>query len=113
MMIETGTMIGFAPPPTGPDGAAQSPGWASFVPMILMLGVFYFVLIRPQMKAKKAQEAMIEAIKTGDDIITTGGILGTVANVKDKTVIVKVADNVKLEILKAHVAQVTKVEKKS
>lgn len=90
--------------------ADQAPGWAQFVPFIFIIAIFYFVLIRPQMKAKKEQDKLISTTKTGDKVITTGGILGTVANVKDKTLIVKIADNVKIEVLKTHIATVTKPE---
>jgi preprotein translocase subunit YajC len=110
MLFETGTMIGMSQPA---EGASQTPPWSFMVQMVLMIGIVYFIMIRPQMKAKKEQAAMLEAMKTGDDVITTGGILGTVANVKETTVIIKIADNVKIEVVKAHVAQVTKVEKKS
>lgn len=88
----------------------QAPGWANLVPFIFIIAIFYFVLIRPQMKAKKEQETLIASAKTGDQVITTGGIVGTIANVKDKTVLVKVSDNVKLEILKTHLLSITKPE---
>lgn len=88
----------------------QAPVWAQFVPFLFIIAIFYFVLIRPQMKAKKEQETLISSAKTGDKVVTTGGIVGVIANVKDKTVIVKVADNVKLEILKTHLASITKPE---
>jgi len=88
-------------------GAAnqQSPafmfGW-----IILMLGIFYFLMIRPQQKREKARRAMIEAVKSGDRIIFSGGMMGVVKNVKEKTVIVKIADNVKVEILRGAVSRV-------
>jgi preprotein translocase subunit YajC len=86
----------------------QAPGWTQIVPFIFIIGFFYFILIRPQMKAKKEQETLISSIKTGDKVITSSGILGNIANVKDKTVIVKIADNVKIELLKSHVTTVIK-----
>jgi preprotein translocase subunit YajC len=91
-----------AAPPSGP--AALTP----FVYMAVMVVIFYFILIRPQAKAKKEQEELIAKVKVGDKVVTSGGILGTIANVKDKTVVVKVADNVKIEVQKTHLATVTK-----
>ena len=92
--------------------AASPAGPASLTPfvyMAVMVVIFYFILIRPQNKAKKEQEEMIAKTKVGDKVVTSGGILGTIANVKDKTVILKVADNVKIEVQKTHLASVTKV----
>jgi preprotein translocase subunit YajC len=65
------------------------------------------MLIRPQQKKQKEMQRMIESLKSGDKIVTNGGILGTVTNVKDKTVIVRIADNVKIEILRSAVQTVT------
>ena len=88
----------------------QAPGWTLLVYGALFFGMLYFMMIRPQQQAKKQQDALISSVKTGDKVITTGGILGTISNVKDKSVIVKVADNVKIEFLKTHIASVTKNE---
>ncbi len=68
----------------------------------------YFALIRPQSQAKKKAEETIKSAKTGDKIVTTSGIHGVITNVKDSTVIVKVADNVKLEIEKSHIDKITR-----
>lgn len=71
--------------------------------LVLMFVIFYFVLIRPQRKKQKELEAKIAALKSGDRIISAGGIHGMVARVKDRTVIVKVADNLKLEFEKSSI----------
>ena len=76
--------------------------------MVLMFVMMYFLLIRPQRKQQKEHQARIAALKIGDKIITSGGIHGLVANVKETTVVVKVADNVKIEMEKSAVANVTK-----
>jgi len=68
----------------------------------------YFVLLRPQMKRQKDQQRLVSALKTGDRVVTNGGIHGLISNVKDTTVIVKVADNVKIEIEKTAVTTVLK-----
>ena len=73
----------------------------SIVPLILMIGVFYFILIRPENKRKKEAEAMRSAVKVGDEITTIGGVVGTVVNVKeDKVVIETSADQVRIEFTK-------------
>ncbi|HWB58418.1 MAG TPA: preprotein translocase subunit YajC [Chthoniobacteraceae bacterium] len=76
--------------------------------MVLIFGVMYFLLIRPQSQKQKQQQAMISSLKTGDKVVTAGGIHGLISNVKETTVIVKVADNVKIEVDKSAVTGVTK-----
>jgi len=78
------------------------------VPMICIFAIFYFLAIRPQSQRQKQQEALIKAVKTGDKIITASGIHGMVSNVKETTLIVKIADNVKIELEKSSVASVVK-----
>ena len=94
-----------AAPPQNPLGAA--------VPFILMAVIFYFLLIRPQQKRQRELTAMISAVKTGDNVVMNGGIHGIVTNVKDATLIVKVADNVKIEFDKSAVARVEKTSAES
>jgi len=79
---------------------------AQFAPLIFIGVIFYFLLIRPQQKQRKEQQKLIEALKTGDKVVTSSGIYGLISNVKEKTVLLKVADNVKIEIDKAAVATV-------
>ena len=78
--------------------------------MVVTFGVigvaFYFVLIRPQSKQRKEQEALINNVKTGDKVLMNSGIFGIVTNVKEKTLMVKIADNVKVEVLKSAVGSV-------
>jgi preprotein translocase subunit YajC len=72
-----------------------------------ILGVmFYFLLIRPQQKQRKEQEELLKNVKTGDKVLMNSGIFGIVSNVKDKTLMVKIADNVKVEVLKSAVGSV-------
>ena len=68
--------------------------------------MFYFMMIRPQSKQKKEQENLLKNLKTGDKVLMTNGIFGIIANAKDKTFIVKIADNVKIEVLKSAVTTV-------
>ncbi len=72
--------------------------------------MIYFALIRPQQQAKKKADETIRSAKTGDKIVTTGGIHGTITNVKDTTVIVKIADNVKIEVEKTNIDKITRTE---
>lgn len=82
----------------------------SFVPLILIFVIMYFVLFRPQIKRQKEQAAMASTLKTGDRVVTASGIHGMISNVKERTVIVKVADNVKLEMEKSAITNVVKAE---
>ncbi len=70
--------------------------------------ICYFVIFRPQQKKAKEQAALISSLKTGDQVITSGGFHGMISNVKDTTVIVKFAENVKIEVDKASIVGVTK-----
>jgi len=73
------------------------------LPMILLFGAMYFLLIAPQRKKQKEHEKMMAALQTGDEIITTGGIYGTITSVKDDRFIVRVSDGQKLEISKGFI----------
>src|SRR5437868_6496093 len=83
-------------------------GLISFVPFILIFVIMYFVMIRPQMRRQKEQQRLVGSLKTGDRVVTSSGIHGLIANVKDSTVIVKIADNVKIEMDKTAIANVAK-----
>lgn len=89
----------------------NAPEWAKMLNTmlfpVLIFVVFYFMLIRPQQKKQKATQKMLESLRSGDKVVTTSGILGTVTNVKEKTVIVRIADNVKVELLRSAVQTVT------
>ena len=77
-------------------------GFAQFIPLILNFVIFYFFLIRPQQKKVKEHKAMVEGLKRGDKVITSGGITGTVERLIDNDKIeVEIAENVKVEIVKA------------
>ncbi len=77
-------------------------GIAQFIPLILIFVIFYFFLIRPQQKRVKDHKAMVEALKRGDEIITSGGIIGTIDKVmEDDRIEVNISDNVKVQIIKS------------
>ncbi|MEC9332362.1 MAG: preprotein translocase subunit YajC [Verrucomicrobiota bacterium] len=68
---------------------AQSGGFEMFLPMVFMIVIFYFLLIRPQTKREKERKKMVEALKSGDSVVTRGGIVGTVQSVKADTVTIR------------------------
>ena len=80
----------------------------SFVPIILIFVIFYFLLIRPQQKKQKQHAEMISKLKKGDHVVTTGGIYGIISTVKDKTVLLKIDENVKIEVQKNCISYVGK-----
>ncbi len=101
-------LIAMAPPPAGQEVNPKAQ-MMQMIGMFVILGVmFYFLLIRPQSKQRKEQENMLNNVKTGDQILTSGGIYGIVTNVKEKTLTVKIADNVKVEIAKSALTSVIK-----
>lgn len=79
-----------------------------FIPLIFIFIIMYFVMIRPQKKRQEQQQKLIGGLKTGDRVVTNAGIHGLIANVKESTVLVKVADNVKIEIDKSAITNVLK-----
>jgi preprotein translocase subunit YajC len=90
------------PPPAGsPIALFAQFGW-----IILVFAVMYLLLIRPQQQQQKKMQAMLKALKKGDRVVTTGGIIGSVVGVEDAKVVLKVSDEVKLEFLKSAVVQV-------
>lgn len=88
-------------------GTTPSP-LVGFVPIILMFVIFYFLLIRPQQKRQKEHQQVIEKLKKNDEVVTTGGIYGTIVNVKDDTFILRIDDNVKIEVSKTAVGYLKK-----
>lgn len=96
-------ILAMAPPPGGQN--QQSP---LFFPVMLvfMFAFFYFVLFRPQQQREKQRRELMANIKSGDRVAFSGGIIGIVTNVKDKTFTIKIADNVKIEVARSAVSQV-------
>ncbi len=104
MMDLFSTVIAMAPPPGG-GGQQQSP---MFMPVFLgiMMLIFYFMLFRPQQRREKERKEMMANIKSGDKVVFSGGIMGIVTNVKEKVFVIKIADNVKIEVSRGAVSQV-------
>lgn len=80
----------------------------SFLPLILIFVIFYFLLIRPQQKQRKQHGEMLKSLAKNDEVVTNSGIHGTIMNVKDTTVTLRVDDNVKIEVEKFSVAYIKK-----
>lgn len=94
---------------TPPPGQPQAPSaWVQIMPMVLLFGAMYFFMIAPQRKKQKEHARMLAALQTGDEVITNGGIYGTITNVKDDRFVVRIADNTKIEIGKGFIQTVLK-----
>ena len=78
-------------------------GMGMFAYIILLVGVFYFMLIRPQQKQKKQRISMMESLNVGDEIFTAGGILGTITRIKDQTVWLRISEKCEIELLKSSI----------
>lgn len=91
---------------TAPSASGMAGMLSTFLPMIAIFAIFYFFLIRPQNKKQKETEKMIAALKKGDKVVTIGGIHGVISSTKEKTVVVKVDDNTKIEFNRTAIATV-------
>ena len=85
---------------------AQGSPFGFLLPMLVIFGAFYFLLIRPQQKKQKAHGELIAALSTGDEILTIGGILGKVTSVSEHYASIQLADNVEIKIQKSSVSAV-------
>lgn len=89
-----------------PAAQQQPPAWTSLVMFVPIIVIFYFLLIRPQQKKAKEHSEMIKTVKAGDKILTSGGIIGIVLNVREKSLTLRSSDT-KLEIDKSAIAAIT------
>ncbi|WDP88595.1 MAG: preprotein translocase subunit YajC [Desulfobacter sp.] len=94
----------FAMGPTGGQAAGQAGGLAGFLPIIILFAIFYFLLIRPQQKKAKEHREMINNLKKGNRVITSGGIYGTITSLDDTTLGIEIAEKVKIKISRGNVA---------
>jgi preprotein translocase subunit YajC len=90
------------------QGAQGGDAFSSFVPLIVIFGIFYFLVIRPQQKRAKEHDAQLKALKKDDKIITSGGIYGTITAVRENILEVKIADNVRVQLSRSAVSDVIK-----
>jgi preprotein translocase subunit YajC len=86
-------------------------GMLGIAPIIFMFAIFYFLLILPQQRKQKKWQAMLGELKTGDRVVTSGGLRGSIMSIKDDAIVLRVApDNLKLEVTRASIVTVTKPE---
>jgi preprotein translocase subunit YajC len=89
------------PPPSGSSGPASM--LIQLMPMVLIFGIFFFLLIRPQQRERKRRDEMLQNLKKGDRVVAAGGLIGTVVGLNEQTVTLKVADTVRVECLRSSV----------
>jgi preprotein translocase subunit YajC len=95
----------------GAEGG-QGSGFTALIPLVLMFGIFYFLLIRPQQKKAKEQQALLNELKRDDSVVTTGGIYGKITGVTDTIVTLEIAQNVRIKITKSSIAGKASAETK-
>ncbi len=95
--------IAYAMGQSGP-GAGQAGGLTAFVPLLLMFAIFYFLLIRPQQKKAKQHQEMINDLKKGDRVVTSGGIHGLITAVDDAIFTIEIADKVRVKVSRGNIA---------
>jgi preprotein translocase subunit YajC len=93
-----------------PQQEGGSSGLLGLWPIVLIFVIFYFLLIRPQQKKQKEHQKMLESITKGDRVVTSGGIYGTVVGVKETVVVLKIAENVKIEVAKSAISHIVERE---
>jgi preprotein translocase subunit YajC len=98
-------VLAMAPSQQGQGGGEI---YSTIIMFALIIGIFYFMIIRPQQKRQKEREALLTQIKKGDKIITSGGIHGKVLAVEEKTMLIEIADNVKVKIERNSISVVNK-----
>ena len=94
--------------PAGGQGGGGQSALMNLVPLILMFGIFYFLLIRPQQKKAKEHRALIDALKKGDNVVSAAGIYGKVTAVDENVVTLEIATGVNIKVKKGHIAEVVK-----
>jgi preprotein translocase subunit YajC len=88
----------------GASGAA--PGWTGFLPIIGMIAIFWFLIIRPQMRQQKVHREKIASVKKGDQVVTAGGIVGKVVKVDDNYADIEIAQGVRVKVVKATIGDI-------
>ncbi len=96
-------MVGIAYAQAGGTPPAGPGGLISFLPLILIFVVFYFLLIRPQQKKAKEHQAFLQSLKKGDTVVTSGGLHGRITGLTDTVVTLEIADNVRVKVSRAHI----------
>jgi len=101
-------------PGGGAAGAAGAPSmFQSLFPLIIIFGIFYFLLIRPQQKKAKEHKAVLDNLKKGDSVITSGGIYGTIFSLTPTQVVLIISENVKIKVARSYIAGLASSEESS
>ncbi|MCB4756228.1 MAG: preprotein translocase subunit YajC [Elusimicrobia bacterium] len=103
---QASSLFAMAGQPNADPNAPPPPAWITYMPIIFMIAVFYFLLIRPQMRQRKDHQKMVDSLKKGDKIITQGGFHATVVNIGPGFVDVKLNEDTKVKIQRSAVQQV-------
>ena len=93
--------LAYAMGPTPQSGGGFAAVLPQLVPIVLVLGIFFFLVIRPQQRERRNREQMLAAIKKGDRVVTSGGLIGTIVGVTDRRVTLKLGDSVRVECLRS------------
>lgn len=102
------TSIAYAMGAGGGGGAAAAGGgFAPFIPMIIIFVIFYFLLIRPQQKKAKQHQEMLNALKKGDKVLTSGGIYGRIVSIDDTSVKLEIAEKVQIKVSRGNISGLT------
>ncbi len=98
-------LIAMAPPQGGQGGTDYS--W--ILMFAVVIGIFYFMIMRPQQKRQKERQKLLDSMKKGDKVITAGGLHGTIVGIEDKTLLLQIADNVKVKVERSSISVVNKI----
>ncbi len=96
----------------GESAAGSAQGFMSFVPLVLIFGVFYFLLIRPQQKKAKEQQAFLRDLKKGEAVVTQGGLQGVITGITDTVVTLEIADGVRVKVSRSYMIGSVSSQKK-
>lgn len=97
-------IIAMTPQQGGSEGGLMS----TLIMFGLIIGIFYFLILRPQQKRQKARQKLLDSVKKGDKVVTAGGMHGTVAGLDDKSILIQVADNIKLKFDRSAVSTIVR-----
>ena len=99
-------VLAMAPSQGGQGGGDMT---TTILMFAVIIGIFYFMIMRPQQKRQKGRQKLLESMKKGDKVVTAGGLHGTIVGIDDKTLLVQIADNVKVKVERSSISVVNKV----
>ncbi|MFN7950279.1 MAG: preprotein translocase subunit YajC [bacterium] len=97
------TALPLAMAPSTGDAGGNSAFWANFATLPIIIGIFYFLMIRPQQQKAKEHQSMLDALKKGDEVLTAGGIYGKIHSVTDQVVTLEIAPNVRIRVARSRI----------